>query len=238
MPLALSEAKLGDGRGGRRRSHGVVRLGPLLVHDVPGIPLRIQNGIGRSQDEIDRVVVDLDDLRIGGNAGLQVRALGANAVGREHHVVGGEGIAVLEFDVLAQMEAPAGRLRRFPALGEGGNDLQILVARDQAFIDLSEMRVGGGLVERIGVERFEIALVGVAQGLGRCRRHRKSDDRDGGRCKQGLTYRHLFSVLRCGALVDCSQLSTAMVDPLLPEFGRRASAISFGARPVCAALPQ
>ena len=78
----------------------------------------MQNGIGRGQDEIDGVVVDLDDLGVGGNAGLQVGALGANAVGREHHVVGGEGIAVLEFDALAQMEAPAGRLRRFPAFGQ------------------------------------------------------------------------------------------------------------------------
>jgi len=31
------------------------------------------------------------------------------------------------------------------------------------------MRMGGGFVERIGVERFEVALVGVAQGLSRCR---------------------------------------------------------------------
>ena len=73
--------------------------------------------------------------------GLQVRALGANAIGGEDHVVGGEGIAVLEFDVLAQVEAPAGGLRRFPAFGQAGNDLQILVAGDQAFIDLSEMGV-------------------------------------------------------------------------------------------------
>ena len=125
---------------GRRRLHRVVRFRPFLVHDVPGIPLRMQNGIWRAQDEIDGVVVDLDDLRVGGNAGLQVRAFGANAVGGKHHVVGGEGVAVLEFDALAQMEAPAGRLRRFPAFGQCGNDLEILVARDQAFIDMSEMR--------------------------------------------------------------------------------------------------
>jgi len=45
-----------------------------------------------------------------------------------------------------------------------------LSARDQSFIDLSEMCMGGGFVERIGVERFQFALVGIAQGLGRCRR--------------------------------------------------------------------
>ena len=139
VPLALSEAKLGVVAAAGVGADGVVRLGPLLVHDVPGVPLRMQNGIWRGQDEVDGVVVDLDDLGVGGNAGLQVRALGADAVGGEQHVVGGEGVAVLEFDALAQMEAPAGRLRCFPAFGQRRNDLQILVARDQAFIDLAEM---------------------------------------------------------------------------------------------------
>ncbi len=54
---------------------------------------------------------------------------------------------------------------RFPAFRQCRDDLQILVARNQAFINLPEMRVGGGFVERIGVERFEFALIGVAQGL-------------------------------------------------------------------------
>ena len=166
--VGIERGKTRRGCRGRRRLRGVVRFRPFLVHDVPGIPLRIQDGVRRGQDEIDGVVVDLDDLRVGWNAGLQVRAFGANAVGRENHVIGGEGVAVLEFDVLAQVEAPAGRLRRFPAFRQRGNDLQILVARDQAFIHMAEMRVRGGLVERIGIERFEVALVGVAQGLGRC----------------------------------------------------------------------
>src|SRR6476620_8461318 len=103
----------------------------------------MQNGIWRAEDEIYGVVIDLDDLRVGGNVGLQVRAFGPNAVSGKNHVVGGEGIAVLEFDVLAQVEAPAGRLRCLPALRQCWNDLQILVARDQALIDISEMPMGG-----------------------------------------------------------------------------------------------
>ena len=212
------------GRGRRRRRRGVVRLGPLLVHDVPGIPLIMQNGIGRGQDEIDGVVVDLDDLDVGGDAGLQVRALGANAVGREHHVVGGEGVAVLEFDALAQMEAPAGRLRRFPSVRPARDDLQILVARDQAFIDLAEMRMGGGLVERIGIERFEVALVGVAQGLGRCRHHRKCEDGSRGRRKQTLTYRHFVGFPRFDQPISAT--SGGYCRSMLPESSRRASMIS------------
>jgi len=84
------------------------------------------------------VVIDLDDFRVGGNVGLQVRAFGANAVGGKNDVVGREGVAVLELDALAQMEAPAGRLRRFPALRQRRDDVQILVARDQAFVDVAE----------------------------------------------------------------------------------------------------
>ena len=174
VPLALSEAKLGVVAAAGVGSTALFASAHFLLHDVPGIPLRIENGIGRGQDEVHRVVVDLDDLGVGGNAGLQVRALFANAIRREDHIVGGEGIAVLEFHALAQMEPPAGRLRRFPALRQRGDDLQIPVAGHQAFEDMSEMGVGGALVQRVGVERFEVALVGVAQGLGRCRHHRQS----------------------------------------------------------------
>jgi hypothetical protein len=52
--------------------------------------------------------------------------------------------------------------------------------------------MGGALVERVWVERFEVALVGVAQGLRRCRHHRERDDGSRDRRKQTLTYRHLF----------------------------------------------
>jgi hypothetical protein len=43
--------------------------------------------------------------------------------------------------------------------------------------------------------------------------------------------------LRCGVLL-ISAISTALADPLLPEFGRRASGISLKARPICATRPQ
>ena len=75
----------------------------------------------------------------------------------------------MEFHALAQMKAPARRLRRFPALGKPRNDLQILVTRDQSFINMTEMGVGRRLIQRVGIERLELALVGVAQGLRRDR---------------------------------------------------------------------
>ena len=133
--------------------------------------MRIENGIGLGQDEIHRVVVDLDDLDVGVDAGLQVRAFGANAVGREHHVIGGERIAIMEFDAFAQVETPAGRLRCLPAFRQPRRDLQFLVAGDQALKDLTEMGMRRGLIERVGIERFEVALVGITQRLARCRCH-------------------------------------------------------------------
>src|SRR3977135_3118407 len=89
------------------------------------------------------------------------------------------------------MKAPASRLRRFPAFRQRGNDLQLLVAADQALIDMPVLRDRGGFTQRIGIERLERTLVGVAQDLGGGRRGRQSGDRDESRCKQGVTYRHV-----------------------------------------------
>src|SRR5438270_12840498 len=111
------------------------------------------------------------------------------------------------FPYTTLFRSPAGRLRRFPTFGERRDDLEIFAARGQPFKNLSEMCVGGGFVERIGIERFEVALVGITQRLRRCRRHRKSDDRDDGRYTQGLTYRHLFtfSAVACRRFSDYRQ---------------------------------
>ena len=124
-----------------------------------------QNGVGRVQLYVNRVVIDLDELGVRRDVGQEIGALGAHALGGKNHVVGGEGVAVVEFDVLAQVETPAGRLDDFPALRKCGNDLQLLVAGNQALIDVRVMGNGRGFLERVGIERLEFALVGIAQGL-------------------------------------------------------------------------
>src|SRR5207249_5576085 len=58
--VGVERRKARRSRRRRRRGHRVVVLTPLLVHDPPGIPLVMQNGIWRRQDEIHGVVVDLD----------------------------------------------------------------------------------------------------------------------------------------------------------------------------------
>ena len=79
-------------------------------------------------------------LMSAGTRALDVASRGAHALGREHHVVGGEILAVVELDALAQVEAPARRLDDLPALGQAGNDLQVLVALGQPLIDVAEQR--------------------------------------------------------------------------------------------------
>ncbi len=111
---------------------------PRLREDVPGVPLVVQDGVGCREDEIDGVIVDLDDLRSGRDAALDVRFRRQRALGREDHVVGGEGLAAMELHALAQMEAPSRRLDDLPAFGEAGDDLQILVALGQAFHHVAE----------------------------------------------------------------------------------------------------
>ncbi|MGY3293179.1 hypothetical protein ACVWWP_006246 [Bradyrhizobium sp. LM3.6] len=175
------------GRGHRGRLDGLVLLSPLLVHDVPDVPRRMQDGIGRGQDEIDRVVVDFDDLDVRRQAGLHVRVFVSDTIGGEQHVVGGEGVAVVEFYALSQMEAPPGRLRSFPALRQRRNDLEVLVARGEALIDVTEMGVGGGLVQRVGIKRLQVALVGIAQRLARRWRHRQRKHTGERRRKQSST---------------------------------------------------
>src|SRR5579864_9378654 len=88
------------------------------------------------------------------------------------------------------MKTPARRLQNFPSFRERRDDFQFFVAPDQSFIDMRMMGNGGGFLQRVGIERFEFALVGVAQGLAEGRGRRKNDDRSSGRCKQQLTYRH------------------------------------------------
>src|ERR1700748_1382771 len=96
------------------------------------------------------------------------------------------------------MEAPAGRLRGFPAFRQRRNDLQFLVAPDQALIDMPVMGDRGGFAQRVGIERLEFTLVGGAEDLRVSRRSRQSGDRDESRCKQGMTYRHVVEFSAVG----------------------------------------
>ena len=84
-------------------------------------------------------------------------------------------LAVVELDALAQIKAPLERVDDFPPLGQARNDLEILVALGQALHDVAHGAEREGLVQRVGVERVEIALEGIAEGLGGGRRGAESE---------------------------------------------------------------
>ena len=137
---------------------GAIGFRPCLRDDEPRLPLVVQDWVGRGEYEVDREIVDLFDLGIGWNAGLQLRAGSPRAFRREHHVVGREGRPVVESHPFAQMKAPPGRAQHLPALGEARHDLQVLVAPDQAFHHVGEQAERDRLIERVGVERVEAPL--------------------------------------------------------------------------------
>src|SRR4029078_13088315 len=85
---------------------------------------------------------------------------------REDHIIGGEVLAVVELDALAQVEALLERIDDLPFLGQAGDALEVLVAVSEALHDVAHGPEGEGLVEGVGVEGVEIALEGVAEGLG------------------------------------------------------------------------
>src|SRR5690606_37636563 len=90
--------------------------------------------------------------------------------------------AVVEFDALAQVEAPHAGRGLLPARGQQRGQAQVLVAAGQRLVD-----VGGGgqlqrLVERMRVHRQRVALVGDADGLRAREQARRRQGGQDGRC--------------------------------------------------------
>ena len=71
VPLACSEAKLGVVAAAGVGSTELFASAHFLSMMYQASHCEVQDGIWRDQDEVDGVVVDLDDLGVGGNAGLQ-----------------------------------------------------------------------------------------------------------------------------------------------------------------------
>ncbi len=117
-------------------------------------------------DEVHRGGVDLLHLAQRGGIAGDLRAGLARTLHREHHVVGGEGRAVVELHARPQLEAPAGGRGLLPAQGQLRHDVERLVAHHQALVDLAVHHVGQRLVLRERVHGLGVARAGPAQGLG------------------------------------------------------------------------
>src|SRR3954453_18380581 len=81
------------------------------------------------------------------------------------------------------MKAPACRLDRPPAFREARNDFQVLAPLGKTLVDVGQHAVGEGLVQRVGIERFQIALKCQPERRGRRRRgHRGRQQGSGKNC--------------------------------------------------------
>jgi hypothetical protein len=149
---------------GRRR--GLVLLGPLAVHDVEDLELQGQNGIGFRGDEIDRMIVDHPHRLDHSRDPIEARAGRAEPLERKGDVGGGKGIAVVEGDALAQLEAPDVGLDVFPLGGEVRAELHVLVADHQALVDVRLEPEGHGLEQGVRVQGPHVALKGPTECLG------------------------------------------------------------------------
>ena len=124
-----------------------------------------------------RVEVDDRRQRDTGGGGL----LAGHPLEGEQHVLGGDVLAVVEGDALAQLDRPGlgvGRGRH--RLGDGGLDLVVVVPVEQRLVELEAARDVGVLHRTVGVEGVLGATAGgaVDEDAAGCRRHRRRSSRD------------------------------------------------------------
>ena len=145
------------------RLHGVMGLAPGLGHDHPGGDLFDEDRVRHLGDDVDGEVVDLLHVLDRLEVRIDLAARPGGPVPGEDHVVGGEILAFLEFDAVAQVEAPSGRVRRFPTLGEGRLDLEIAVTTDQRVVEVLREGEEERLAPRVRIHRVRVTVVGETE---------------------------------------------------------------------------
>ena len=165
VPIGVRRSGGRDAGGDVAGLQCAVRLHPLLVEDVDAGKIVQEKRVGAVGDDIDGEVVDFlgpdhgRDVAAGAGAGIE------QARDRGHHVIGREGIAVVELDVLAQLEAPGVRLHVLPAHRQGGLQLQIAAAAHQRVEHMVQHAGREALRMRIGVKRRDVGRRGPPEGL-------------------------------------------------------------------------
>ena len=124
--------------------------------------------VGLVQLEVQRVAVDLDRLAHRLRVLVHLRGGRCRPLDAEHHIVGGEGRAVVELDTFVQPDPPGQWPGLLPALGELRDQLQVVASAHQRLVHMVVDGVGQGFVLRVRVHGLRIALVGPAQGLCLC----------------------------------------------------------------------
>ena len=163
---------IGVGGGGGRDAGGdvaglqrIVRLHPLLVDDVDAGKVVQQQRVGALGDDIDGEVVDFLGLDHGRDvaAGASARIEQARDGGDD--VVGREGIAVVEFHVAAQLEAPGVGLHVLPAHRQRGLELERAAAAHQRVEHMVQHAGREALRMSVRIERRDVGRRRPPQGL-------------------------------------------------------------------------
>ena len=148
------------------RRRGIIGFDRFTVVDVHVRQVARQDRIWRVEHEIDGMVVDLADL-FDRTHDTPKRRLFSRAAGeREQNIIGIEAVAIRERDILAQMEAPDGRLDDLPSFGQCGLKFKPLIEPDQRFHDVADEITGERVTPVLGIERKNIRLEAPAKRLG------------------------------------------------------------------------
>ncbi len=148
-----------------------VLLRPGLAHDAEVGEFAKQHRVGPGEDEIDGVVVDLADLLHAVDVDLHRALRLFDATVGEDYVVGGEWRAVVELDVLAQVEAPLRGRDLLPAGRQRGLDVVLLAVARQRLVDVHHQCDRRGVVLRVRIEGEDVVLRRPSEG---CRIDRES----------------------------------------------------------------
>ena len=151
--------------GAAHHLEGVVLLNPLLIHDVEVGHVEQQDRVGTVGNDLYRVVVDLTDLFDRGDRKGHVRRFLRLALEGIDHIVGREGVSVVEGDAFAQGETPSHLVHVFPTHRQIRLQREVRLAVNQHAIDVALHGVGRTLVIRMGVQTQNVAGGGVAEHL-------------------------------------------------------------------------
>ncbi len=179
VPLALRTAKFSSLF---LKSCGLVALfasAPLLVHDEQVGEVVRQQRVWSLGLDVNGQVIDLGDRIDRRQQPFHVRGRLLRAFQREHHVVGVEGVAVVELHIRPKLELPhicvVGDL---PRCRQRGHFLALRVAMQQRLIDVMAERVRRPFVLGVRIKRERVARASPFQ---RARVGRRS--RKGRRCE-------------------------------------------------------
>mmetsp|Transcript_7974 Transcript_7974/g.15332 ORF Transcript_7974/g.15332 Transcript_7974/m.15332 type:complete len:201 (-) Transcript_7974:4267-4869(-) len=139
---------------------------PVLAEHADIGQVAKQHGLGRVEQQVDRVVIDLAHLLDAGDEDGHLAGGMTDARERLDHIVGAEGLALVKLHATAQLETDLGRAEGRPLGGEGGLDLELLGVAHQALVGIAGQRRGGAMVGSVRVQRQDVVLRRPAQRVG------------------------------------------------------------------------